>query len=67
MGLLHIGDDPDDPRHAHMGEDEAMNPDTLMDLIPVIVAAGVLVSTIGYICKEEERRWIERVCIGGPL
>ena len=44
-----------------------MNPDTLMDLIPVIVAAGVLVSTIGYICKEEERRWIERVCIGGPL
>lgn len=25
MGLLHIGDDPDDDRHAHMGEDEAMN------------------------------------------
>ena len=24
MGLLHIGDDPDDPRHAHMGEDEVM-------------------------------------------
>lgn len=44
-----------------------MTPDTLMDLIPAIVAVGVLVSTIGYIYTEEERRWIERICIGGPL
>lgn len=41
--------------------------DALANIIPVFAAAGVLLAVMRCIRADEERRWIERVCIGGPL
>lgn len=39
----------------------------LDNIFPVFMTTGILLAVIKTIRKMEELRWIERVCIGGPM